>query len=203
MLQINDSLYICSGHFYPNRYNLYNVNKNTFEPFGSYPYFDDLNLPKDKSLWFLTFQSRFCCVDNNYFVSATDLTPSISFFKLDKGKVVMLKDINIEKPQVVPQNRGGQIFVSKKDTNKMGFRDVCAAKGYVFALYSGRSYNEFKGKTNYCNTILVYTKEGDAVANLKIDKEILKICIMGNTIIGMTDDPDITMYRFPIPKELL
>lgn len=199
-LGINDSIYICSGFFFPERYFYYNSNQNSFKPFGKYPFYEELRIPPET--FPLTFQSKFCYFGNQYLVSYVRTSPSISFYKIRNHSVTLLKEHNYEVPEVIPHTEKKGQWLERKQTNKYGFLSVESYKGNIFALYSGRSYSEFKNSVYCANTIIIYDREGNEKTRLSLNVDINQFCIMGNEIIGAKASPEIKFFRFPISKDI-
>lgn len=197
---INDSIYICSGAFFPNRYIIYNSNQKSYKPWGEYPYQKKLKIPKMS--FGMVFQSEFLNLQDNYFVSSVSLSPSIAFYNLNKGDIRLLKEWNYEIPQVIGHNEAGMSWVDKKASNKMGFCSLASDKNKVFALYSGRTYNDKKDEMYYGSTIMVYSKRGNLIAKLKLNTDLMRICVMGDKIIGIIDYPEMKLFSFLIPNDL-
>lgn len=76
--------------------------------------------------------------------------------------------------------------------NKVGFCGVACSDNYVFALYSGRTFNTHGLLSHYCEHVLVYDWQGKPVKHLILDKPLFSMNYdaQSNKLYGVGYDPE-------------
>ncbi len=86
-----------------------------------------------------------------------------------------INEIHLNRPGVVFQHkrpRGKRMWhpVSYTRNNLFGFCDLATSEDYIFALYSGRTYREYKGNVDKGRTIFVFDWNGSHVRTYHLSK---------------------------------
>ncbi|MFZ2323368.1 MAG: BF3164 family lipoprotein [Ignavibacteriaceae bacterium] len=79
--------------------------------------------------------------------------------------------------------------LNDKKTN-VGFLDICLTKDKIYALYSGRSLNEYKDRASFGNTIIVFDLDGNLLRTYNTKEEIYLIAVNKeeSTLYGAQED---------------
>lgn len=84
----------------------------------------------------------------------------------------------------------------------MGFSDITVSEDRVYALHSGKTYNE-SGRDFYtCNELLVFDWDGNLLNTYMLDKSAVGVSYDEgeNVLYAVSNVPDIPMFRIHLPE---
>ena len=100
-------------------------------------------------------------------VAATQKHGHISFFDYIKGEsLIEYKQLSYYAPKFTITDRGGIAF--SKD-NRIGFCALDCDEDYVYALYSGKSFNSDGLLNHHCKNLLIYDWKGNPIKRYILD----------------------------------
>ena len=90
--------------------------------------------------------------------------------------------------------------VAYSTDNLFGFVDIEVSDEYIFALYSGRSYNKYTEKIGYGERIVVFDWEGNHVHTYLLGNPFTSIsfCKEENAIYGLTNHPNSVLIKYAL-----
>ena len=128
--------------------------------------------------------------DNKKMIAVTQDHGVISFFNcIDNSILKEYKQIKYYGPSFSIQERGNIAY--SKD-GLIGFCGLDCDDEYVYALYSGRTFNEHGMLSHHCENILVYDWDGNPVKHYTLDIPLfsMKFDKEKNTIYGIGYNPE-------------
>ena len=127
--------------------------------------------------------------DSKKFVVATQTAGVISFSNIDVTYITEYKQLKYFPPDFSVV-QGGNIVYSKK--GKSGFCGVECDDDFIYALYSGRTFNSHGETVNYCEHLLVYDWEGNPIKRYILDIPMwsMKYDREKNSIYGTAYNPE-------------
>ena len=137
--------------------------------------------------------------DNNLVIAYCLNAGCITFLNFVNNGYRIKKEFMFYVPEYTPDTDQG-LSVKFNPESLVCFIDVCVVNNYVFALFSGKSYEDYKTDAFLGNRIFVFTKEGDPKAEISLDRDIrcLDIDIKSSTIYGVTLTPYPKIVKFPL-----
>lgn len=112
-------------------------------------------------------------------------------------QIKRVNEVHLNRPGVVFQHkrlrgRGMWHPVSYTRNNLFGFCDLTTSDDYIFALYSGRTYREYKGNVDKGHTILVFDWNGSHVRTYHLPNSCSSISYdkASNTIYALSHEQD-------------
>lgn len=111
-------------------------------------------------------------------------------------------DLKLPEFEYVDSKYGGMMSFPPDFPKK--YQEVAVSKNFIFALYSGFSYNDYAKSGLTAKEIRVFTLKGKPKWRLFLDRSVSYISIneQTNEIYGLTTDEDPGIAVFLIPKEL-
>lgn len=90
------------------------------------------------------------------------------------------------------------------DESRLGYIDVAATEGYIFALFSGRTAADFQGRSAYARDVHVFDWNGRLVEILRLDRDVAAIEVDAGRaqLFAIQHDPMPAILRFSLPPQL-
>lgn len=195
LLPVNGG-FVASGRYDAHRFYFLDKYGRVFYPFGEYPYRDEEERKVSGFVRSEIYQGRLASdKSGNRFVQATLRAKILSFYKLNKNGnwecVTENKDCFPDYKYDLP---------ALPLSSPVGYLDVCADDRQVYALYSGRNYEEAFDRA-FCGSVVeVYDWKGVLLKKylLDIDVQAIDLSRDGNGLyaIAYTPDPALVMFCF-------
>ena len=135
--------------------------------------------------------------DGKRIVAATGRQGILCFINRSDSGIKVYKQLQYQAPNFTMDSRGGVVYTRD---NIEGFGAVDCDDNYVYATYSGRTFNSHERSVSDCEHLLVYDWDGNPVK-----RYILDVPTFGNIhynkekncIYGLTQDPEglLIMYQ--------
>ena len=203
MVPLSDELFICNGTFEDVMFKTYSPKDGFQLAFGEYPYKDseEKKIPNDKRA--MAYQGDLKGNSQGRFVYATHNAEQIFFYELKDGQAVELGRVDDGYAEYKPDNsRLGRNSVVHDGRHPMGFADLEVSDDFVYALYSGRTFVEYKLEKWLGESIRVYDWHGNLKKEYRLDVPVLNICVdeKGKRIYAFANIPDPTLVYFDLPE---
>lgn len=111
---------------------------------------------------------------------------------IEGNRLTRINEVHLNRPGVVfqhkrPRGRGMWYPVAYTRNNLFGFCDLTTSENHIFALYSGRTYREYKGNVDKGNIILVFDWNGTHIRTYHLPESCSSISYdkVTNTIYGL------------------
>ena len=166
MVNCIDTNYIATGIF--NDYWLAHIDKQG-ETISTvdFPIFEETkDIPKTQLsiLYISTLMAN--SPDNHKMIAATQKHGVLSFCHINNNGIIEYKQILYYAPIFEIQEKGNIAF---SKNNKVGFCAVDCDDKYVYALYSGKTFNKFGTLNHHCENLLIYDWNGNPVKRYILD----------------------------------
>ncbi len=190
ILSYADSTIIASGIFEDYWLSCLNFTDELLS-FIDFPSFTEIeHIPGlQKSILFLSTHTSFS-PNGKKLVAATQSLGVISFYEItNHNKLIEKKEIKYFPPIFTVKERGNIAYDRK---SKIGFCALDSDDKYVYALYSGRTFEKAGMESHYCEHLLVYNWDGVPVKyyHLEIPLFSMKFDKEKNTIYGIGYNPE-------------
>lgn len=166
---------VSTGFYEEGRYLLYSLVDGSARYFLSYP--DHLDYPglqeKTKAMLYASSILR-VRPDQSAFVCADMYSGVIDFCRITADSIERVKMICLHYPKVEIMETPSPRVAYYRD-NRFGFSDIAVTGDKVYALYSGKSYQEAGGQVSGGQTLLVYDWEGNLVKSCSLDDDLINV----------------------------
>lgn len=198
ILSYADSTIIASGIFEDYWLSYLNL-KDELLSYVDFPYFPEIeHLPGiQKSILFLSTHTSFS-PDGKKLVAATQSLGVIAFYEITNlDEIIEKKEMKYFPPIFMVKERGNIAYDRK---SKIGFCALDSDDKYVYALYSGRTFEKAGMESHYCDYLFVYDWNGVPVKcyYLEIPLYSMKYDRDNNSIYGIGYNPEgvLIEYKF-------
>jgi hypothetical protein len=197
--KIGDSTYVASGEF-ENRFAVFDLSGEILKTTQDYPIYEGVNI--SDNLLYIAYQNMLeVNSTNNHFASASIYCDNIEFFKFEGNDLILIKRYGFIKPEFVDMSNKDAKMLQPSESNKMGFLDISSDENYIYCLYSGRSINEYKTRSQAFKgeDIFVFDWKGNPITRYKLNEEIVKFTVDSKSkmiyAIAHTPEPVILKYK--------
>lgn len=169
---LSESVFLCTGVFEDGAYCIYNIESKEYKVSIKFPV-EEKHKKDDYFIKSMANQGQIVLnPEKNKFVFASG-RGYIDFCEINNADIKLTKRNFYFSPEykVIAELKTAG-FTSE---SVFGFMDVLATEKYIYALYSGRTFDEEGTGTYEANDILVYDWEGNPIANYKTDRFIRNI----------------------------
>lgn len=113
--------------------------------------------------------------------------------------ITRITEQNLYSPKATVKSTRRKPVVYSTD-NLFGFCDLEVTDDYIYALYSGRSYNKYKDQIGYGERIVVFDWEGNHVHTYLLGNPFTSIsfCKEENAIYGLTNHPNSVLIKYAL-----
>lgn len=202
IMPISDSLFVINGYYERSMFRTVNNKGRIIDKSETYPYKneEEKNIPDDFRS--LAYQGTMRTSGRQQFVFATSHAQQIYLYRITSdGKLIKTGEIIGSYAQYNPDYREkGTYSVAFDSEAPEGYKDVIASDKYIYALYSGRTYKDYKLSCNECESLYVYDWTGKFVRLYKLDVPVTHICLneQQNKLYAIANAPDPTLVSFDL-----
>lgn len=95
---------------------------------------------------------------------------------------------------------GTPVMATDEKKTLYGYIDIAVTEKYIFALFSGRTRNDFPGRANFGNHVHVFDWDGKIIRAYNLDSDVLSIAVDGDGryLYGIQHEPRIAVIRFEL-----
>lgn len=177
LLPLSNGVYVASGIYEEGRFCLLTDSGRTKKFVGVYPSRDkeEENVPdlvKSQAYAGNITVSPF----KDKFVFSTSQADMLSFYMFKNGGIQLIKEVQKSFPEY-NYGKDMQQYMGISRHNPIAYLGACATGRFVYLLYSGKSYDEYKLKAFESNQIHVYNWNGEKVKNLVLDVDVNDIVV--------------------------
>lgn len=185
---------IATGLYERGRYLYYSIDTkeaNYYLSYPKHPQYSNLS-EKMKGILYASSVIRIS-PDESMFVCGDMYSGNIDFCRINNKKIERMNQICLHVPEVFFTE--GCVQYSQK--NRLGFSDITVSKEKVYALYSGKSYNDDPKHFAACQIIMVFNWFGDLLNTYKLDHLVTSISYdeEENAIYTISHSPDTALLK--------
>lgn len=187
--------FISQGAYEDGMFKLLDQKGNLIKYFFEYPYknTEEKNIPTKTRA--LTYQGQMMASPSlDKFCFACIYAPIISFYCIHKDSIELIKSNNKGYPSYIFDNESS-IITSR---NKAAYSQIFTTNEHIYALYSGRSWDEYKNLFLRSQKIEVYNWDGTLTKTYTTSIPLTLICVSPDNkkIYAIADDPDPQLLVF-------
>ncbi|HRW62321.1 MAG TPA: BF3164 family lipoprotein [Bacteroidales bacterium] len=178
ILRLPDNKFFGTGIIFGGKYCVVNKKDALCEAFGEYPA-DEKHNNAGYNILGAAYQGLLeLKPDGSKIVWANLKSPILEIIEIKDDKFEVIKKINFGLPLYDEyEDEMGGFSAETHENNKLGFRDINVTNEYIYALYSGRTFEEFDDKAIKCEYILVYDWEGNPLKKMKLERDVNSITV--------------------------
>ena len=200
MLKMNNNQYIAIGTFEKGMFAIFDDEGNLLRTIYEYPKHPTHDNVENR-IKGMAYQGTLTTnPEKNKIVFAASYAAIIDFFDLKNDSLIKIASYHNTYPQYVPKEQGGGFGVALENNNKTGYVRLYGTEKYVYALYSGRTWEEKGAASVECIDLLVFDWEGHPVKHYILNQALLTFCISSDdkTGYGIGYAPESTLFKFDI-----
>lgn len=177
---LQNNHFIATGPFEKGRYRISDKSLENHQ--FKYDYPDDLDKSDvSRPTKSMVYQGNFVLQPNgNYFAFAAGSCGVIEVFKTESKTIQKIKNHHFYNPIYTVESEKDMRAPLNAKKNRNGFADLCATKKYLYVLFSGRTFMEYREKYAYGKDVLVFDWKGSPVKHYKLDKAVRCISVTDN-----------------------
>ena len=199
VIKMNDR-YVATGVFEKGMFAIFDSNGNLIKTRYKYPKHPEHDNIENRIKGMAYQGSLIANQKQNKFVFATYDAAIIEFFDLKSDSLVKTAAYYNTYPKYVPKRQGDGISAAIRSDNEKGYRCLYGTEKYVYALYSGRTWNEYLEAENECLDLLVFDWDGHPVKHYILNQAIFTFYISSDDRfgygIGLAPEP--TLFKFDL-----
>lgn len=169
---LQNNQFISTGPFEKGRYRISDSSLKSHNFKYNYPNDPDKsNVPRPTKS--MVYQGNYALQPHGkYFAFAAGSCGVIEIFESKDETVEKIKNHHFYNPDyhVTSEKEMRAPINAKKNRN--GFVDLCATQKYLYALFSGRTFWEYRKKFAYGKDVLVFDWKGNPIMHYKLDKAV-------------------------------
>lgn len=190
-----DNFILSTGLYEQGRYRLFSLENNREDYFLSYPEHPEYpNLSeKEKSILYASSVLRLR-PDNRAFVSSDIRSGILDICRIDGNMIQRIALHCLHFPKIKLQENN----IIYYEDNVNGFRDIAVSNEYIYVLYSGKTYKEFKQNVSKCNTLFVFDWNGNLINTYSFTNPTTYISydLTENELYGISYMPNASLVKF-------
>ena len=191
--------FISQGAYEDGMFKLLDHKGNLIKCFFEYPHKnrEEKNIPAKTRA--LTYQGQMMASPSlNKFCFACIYAPIINFYNIHKDSIELIKSNKKGYPNYIFENESAMI----SSHNKAAYSQIYTTSKYVYALYSGKNWDEYKKDFLKSQKIEVYNWHGELEKTYTTSIPLTLICVTSDhkMIYAIADDPDPQLLVFILPN---
>lgn len=202
IMPISDSLFAINGYYENSMFRTVNNKGRIIDRSEAYPYKDEEEKSIPDDFRSLAYQGTMRANGRQQFVFVTSQARQIYLYRVTSdGKLIKTGEIIDSYAQYKPDySTKGSYSVAFDSKVPESYKDLIASDKYIYALYSGRTFNDYKLSCNECKLLYVYDWTGKFVRLYKLDVPVTYICLneQQNKLYAIANIPDPALVSFDL-----
>ena len=197
-VQIGDKV-LSTGLYTEGRYQLYSPTSGELDygvAYPAHPVYPEIE-ERTKSILFASNVLR-ARPDAKAFVCADMYSGVLDVCRLDGREISLVKRLVYHHPRVeIREFKKKMPRVTYTKDNRFGFTDVCVTDEYIYAIYSGKTYQSDRNTFQDCHTLIKIDWEGTVCGTYPIDTALTQIAFdeQEKALYGIAKTPKATLVR--------
>ncbi len=195
---IADTLLISSGLFMEGRIGHYDSTGKMLRLVGITPPGEEkVPVPVRQHAYQSVLRTR---PDGSLVVLGTRHADQLELYRVDGTRLAVVRGALKFDPVYVVVNRGDRPIMSAAPDLRFGFIDLATTQDFIFALYSGRTREDYPGRANYGETVHVFDWSGQLIHTYALDTDVLSITVdhSGRTLYASQHRPHPAILRYAL-----
>lgn len=195
----HDTLLI-NGIFENSMFQLATLQNEILSSSEEYPYKDEEEHKISNRLRAMAYQGCLSMNKLKKFAYATSNAYQIYFYQIKGNQLVKSGEVIKSYGRYIPDGNTSGYSVVNDGNSPECFTDLAVTENHVYALYSGRTFKEYRHSYRDSKYLFVYDWSGKPVKSYTLDVPILCFCIdeEEQKIYAIANLPDPTLVVFPL-----
>ena len=198
--------YVILGNFPDGRYMYYQPEQGKVGFFGEYRVLSKYKRLDNYTKSLIYISSKLAIKpDLTKFVAVNFNNGVIDINGIEKDSIVNLKQLDFHYQDIYVEGSRDKPRVFTKKSNRNGFFDVATCNDYIYAIYSGKSFDEAGISLDHCEYLMVFDWDGNPAGCFHVNTPLYAICYndLDNALYGVHLGEEATLYKFDIRERLL
>ena len=204
MVPLSENLFIDNGETDGAMFALVNKKGEVLSLSDGYPYKDEAEKQIPDRFRAMAYQGTLRVNPNGYFAYATGHAKQIHLYKVENEEIKKVGEVIDGYAHYEPNtSNAGGYGVAHNGKYPECYMDLTITDDNLYALYSGRSFQEYKMGIFECETIYVYDWSGNLIKTYQLDVPITQFCLdeEAKVIYATANIPDPMIVRFNLTTE--
>lgn len=200
IIPTNENTLLTNGAFEESMFLLTTLQNETLSSSEEYPFKDDQEHKLPNQLRAMAYQGILAINEQKKFAYATSNAHQIYFYEVKDNKLMKTGETIKSYAQYIPDGSSSGHSVINDGNSPECFTDLTVTANHVYALYSGRTFKEYKYSYRESEYLFVYDWNGKQVKSYRLDIPICCFCIdeKGQRIYAIANLPDPTLVTFSL-----
>jgi hypothetical protein len=201
VVPVSDSLFVVNGETDGAIFALIDKEGRILSLSDEYPYKDEVEKNIPVRFRAMAYQGTLRVNPKGYFAYVTSSAKQLHLYKIENKKIRKVGDVvDGYGHYKADMSTEGAYSVIHDGEYPECYKDLAVTDKYVYALYSGRTFKEYKLSCYECETIYVYDWAGKLVNTYRLDVPVVQFCIDEDEkmIYAIANIPDPTIVRFKL-----
>lgn len=204
VIPISNQSFLANGCFEEGMFRVINEKSETLFTIASYPYKDEGEKNIPNKFRAMAYQGTMRMNRKGSIAFAVAQAKLIYLYRLEGMKLIKSGEIVDSYAKYKPDSsmpRSYSVVFDGKSPEC--YMDLAVTDDFVYALYSGRTFKEFKMSCSECEYIYVYDWTGNFINLYKLDVPVSRICLdeSNKKIYAIANLPDPTIVVFEYRNE--
>lgn len=195
--------FVANGCFSDSAFCLLDNHQEYLDVSGSYPIKDEKEASFSCMTRAMAYQGILRLTPNGRMAFVTAHAKALYLYEIKDDKLLPLKRIIESYNEYTPDDSGGSgtYSVIHKGDLPTCFRDLSVTDNRIYALYSGRSFKDYRQASDECAYIYIYDWEGNRkeIYQLDIPVRCFYVDEQEHVVYAIANNPDPTLVRFALP----
>jgi hypothetical protein len=201
VIKTGNNQYIGIGPYENEMFVLFDSIGNRVNSFYEYPYRDSEEKKISNRGRSMAYQGKMVSnLDQTKFVYATSFADIIHFYEIKKDVILPIKKIENRYPEYIIEEKDGGVGAAITSNSKHGYVCGYATNEYVYLLYSGRSFTEYKNNIDEAEFLMIYDWNGVLQKTVQLDIPCKYFCVDNENqkLWALSNSPDPVIVTFNI-----
>ncbi|MDR0538751.1 MAG: TolB-like 6-bladed beta-propeller domain-containing protein [Tannerellaceae bacterium] len=203
ILKTSYNQYIGMGAYPEGMFIMFDSLGNTIKNFFEYPFQTADERKIKNQLRAMAYQGKISANrSGTKFVYAAFNADIIHFYDILNGEIELKYKIEKHFCEYLPEEINGSFSAIIKSTVKRTYCDVYATDKYVYLLYSGKSYEEYKEHILDCDILIIYDWSGNLKKEISLNTPCKYLCVSPDDtkMWAISEIPEPTIIEFDLTK---
>lgn len=203
VIPVSNQTFIANGCFEETMFRIINEKSEVLSAVASYPYGDEDEKKIPCKVRAMAYQGTMRVNKKGYMSFATTGAKLIYFYRIDGEKLIKLGEVIDSYARYTPDTHiSGSYSVFFDGKYPECYMDLAVSDNFIYALYSGRSFKEYKMSCSDAEYIYVYDWSGNLIKLYKLDVPVSRICLdeQNEKLYAIANLPDPALVVFDCGK---
>jgi len=201
IVPLSDSLFVVNGETDGAMFALIDKEETVLSVSDEYPYKDEEERKIPVRFRAMAYQGILRVNVNGCFAYAVSGAKQLHMYKVENNVIKKVGEVIDDYGHYKPEMGLGDGYAAARDSRyPEAYVDLAITDDCLYALYSGRSFKEYKMRIFECETIYVYDWAGKLLKTYQLDVPITRFCLDedGDKLYAIANIPEPTIVSFTL-----